>query len=408
MDTKHQAFIGRACNYFAQFLIIVALPFILPPEQFTQYNLIIPALMLGSAVIYGWLNGAAFRWAHKITENENEHLLSSISYYYFALLLISSLITGGLVMFGYVYESLIPLAIFSISIKDYLLKLSNANEDYPKFALANAAYMAGKFLFVALLYIFEIRSFDLILVLFIASELIFLVPFRKSFRAIKLIPLVQTLRALQEMLRYGGPLIAASIAVWIVSLSDRYILNHFSEKMAVANYILVCQLSSNAITVPLMFFITVFFPTLIRMERESGLEAAMQYNRAMLRRYYRYAPIYAVLVGCGLYIALKFFYTQYYPDALLIAIVMCAQLLCGASHFFNKRYELDNRTHLIAVAVFIAALINVACNLLFIPKFGAIGAAISGLIAYGSLIFVTANIGTLFSRGRTDLTGNIL
>jgi len=403
MNPKYYALMGRVFSYAAQFLIIILLPLILSPELFAKYNLVMPILMLGSSVLYGWLNGAAFRWSHKIVSSSSSTLGGSIAQYYLVLLLVSLLIAAGLLLAGRTYESLIPLAIFIISIKDYFSKLSNACEDYRKFAYANSLLFIGKIAFIIALQLLRISNFELILILFIVSELFFLPPFfNKAWRPQKIEPQV-TLATLKSMMGYGGPLITASIAVWIVSLSDRYILSIFADKTAVANYILVYQFAANAITIPLMFFITVFFPTLIRMERESGLETALQYNKKMLKKYYTFAPLYALSVGIALYIVLKMFYQKYQTDAWLIAIVMIAQLLCGASHFYNKKYELDNRTHLLATAVFISAFIDVISNFLLIPRFGAIGAACSALIAYGVLILVTANMDTLLSKNNKKL-----
>lgn len=403
MNTKLYAIAGRICGYIGQLLIIAALPLILSPELFAKYNLAMPILMLGSSVVYGWLNGAAFRWAHKIITSKDHIIKSAIIIYYIILFFISMLISMAIFSFGLTYESLIPIAVFTVSIKDYFLKLSNACEDYVRFFLANVLYLIGKILFVAALYKTETKNFELILALFIVSELFFLPPFVKKSCNFVQIGQKQFEQTLKEMLRYGGPLIIASISIWVISLSDRYILSYYADKISVANYILVYQFSSNAITIPLIFFITIYFPALLKIERENGLVVALQYNRSILKKYYVLSPIYATAIGVSLYFSMKFFYHKYQADALLIAMVMSAQVILGASHFYNKKYELDNRTHLIAISVFISAAIDVICNLIMIPRLGSMGAAYSTIIANLSLLIVTSNINKLTRKNNAPV-----
>jgi O-antigen/teichoic acid export membrane protein len=392
MTKKYYALIGRALSYAGQFLVILILPLVLTPELFAEYNLLVPALTLGSSIIYGWMNGAAFRWSHKIVSKNKNLIRNAISMYYLFFMILSLLTSAACVVAGYKYEAIFPIVIFCISIKDYFMKLSNSAEDYRAFAMANGYLLLGKILFVSSMFYLNIDNLTWVVIAFLLSEIIFIVPFLKEGNSFKHIRVSRILFAIRRMFSYGGPLIAASLAVWLVSLSDRYILAHYASPYDVANYVLTYQFSANIVTIPLMFFITVYYPKLIRMEREDGLENALKFNQSMLKKYLKWSPLYGVVAVAAIWALLTFVYHKYTADIYVIILIVSAQLVCGAAHFYNKKYELNNKTHYIALAVFFAALLNISMNLVVIPTVGALGAACSSLLAYIFLMYVTNNI----------------
>jgi O-antigen/teichoic acid export membrane protein len=294
------------------------------------------------------------------------------------------------ILCGKFHEAIFTLIIYVIAVKDFFLKISNSAEDYKKFALANAFLAFGKIIFLLILLI---RNDNILIILsvFLVSELFFLLPFVWRRSRQKSISLKRRASALVLMLSYGGPLVVASIAVWLISLSDRYILSFFLNTHEVANYIIIYQFSANAITIPVIFFITVYYPKLIRIDRELGLAAALEYNTKMLKKYFIIAPIFGVFISAVIWIAIKYLYKAYVADLFVIIIIICAQILCGAGHFYNKKYELNNKTHYIATAVLISAVVSVGSNFLLVPKMGLMGAALSSFAAYLFLLLFTMN-----------------
>lgn len=392
LNNRNYALAGRAFTYAGQFLVIAILPLVLTPALFAKYNLVLPALTLTSSMVYGWLNGAAFRWSHKILADNKQVLRNSITFYYLALLALSAFASLTLWIIGRPLEAIYPILIYAMSVKDYFSKLSNSAEDYRRFAIANGINLIGKIIFVFAIYFYSIGNFSLILVILTISEIVFIAPFTSRAHRLQRQSYRKHVKALSSALSYGGPLIAASLSVWLISLSDRYILAKFATDHAVANYVLIYQFCANAIGIPIAFFITVFYPKLMRMEREDGLENALKYNRDMLYKYLKVAPTYAIVIGLGIYMAMRYAYTAYEPNASVIALIMASQILCGASHFYNKKFELTNKTHLVAICVFVSSIVSVALNLLLIPQFGGVGAAISSFFSYALLLLVTANI----------------
>ncbi|BCG63742.1 MAG: hypothetical protein methR_P1470 [Methyloprofundus sp.] len=397
MKQRYYALIGRVLGYAGQFFIIAILPLILTPDLFAKYNLIVPLLMLSSSLAFGWLNGAAFRWSHKIVSKSRYIYRSSIAFYYTVLLIIMVLCSVTLSFMGYIYEAIFPFIVFVLSVKDYFLKVSNASEDYKKFAWTNGFVLIGKISFVLLVFKFNLNHIYWIMCAFLGSELFFIIPFIGIKRKIKTIRIKRYCYVLKRMLNYGAPLIAASMSVWLISLSDRYILAFYLSELEVANYVLIYQFAANSITIPIMFFITMYYPKLIKMERDIGLMSTLKYNNKMLNKYLLISPIYGIISICLIWILLDVVYKQYNADILLVTVIVFSQIFSGAGHFYNKKYELNNNTKYIAISVFFAAIINVVGNFYMIPRMGLIGASYSSLIAYLFLIIFTKRADKIMS-----------
>jgi O-antigen/teichoic acid export membrane protein len=67
---------------------------------------------------------------------------------------------------------------------------------------------------------------------------------------------------------------------------------------------------------------------------------------------------------------------------MIVPIISLSYVQLGAGWFFLHGILLQNKTQYLSVLVLVCALVNIGLNLIFIPMFGAIGAAFSTLIAY--------------------------
>jgi O-antigen/teichoic acid export membrane protein len=198
---------------------------------------------------------------------------------------------------------------------------------------------------------------------------------------------------------YGLPLVIQNVATWVISLSDRYLLKLWESTDSVASYILGYQLASSVITIPLTLAMTIIFPRAIRIDRDAGVHAALDYTYHMLGYYVRYIAIIALL-GCGIVIPFKHFvYPAYEFHPYVMVVIVLAQVVAGLLPFLSKEFELNGRTLVITKGIGLGAAANVGLNLALIPALGLTGAALATLAAYGmSVVYLY--------RGRT-YTGRI-
>jgi O-antigen/teichoic acid export membrane protein len=89
----------------------------------------------------------------------------------------------------------------------------------------------------------------------------------------------------------------------------------------------------------------------------------------------------------------------------IVPFVSSGVVLFGIYMLFAEVIKLSKRTKIFLVVFFIASLLNLGLNFIFVPYFGIIGAAITTLISYGLVVFVIGyksrqilkfNIGIIF------------
>ena len=84
----------------------------------------------------------------------------------------------------------------------------------------------------------------------------------------------------------------------------------------------------------------------------------------------------------GIWLLNRLFPVAYHSAAFVIPIVAVSISFYGVYYVFKSGLDVKRKTWLISIYTTVAALINVALNLLLIPHYGAMGAAVSTLFAY--------------------------
>ena len=188
---------------------------------------------------------------------------------------------------------------------------------------------------------------------------------------------------LREFLKFGLPTIPSNFSAWIVSSSDRYLIGYFLGIKYVAYYnpaySLGCLL--NFIIGPLGFLLPA---TLSKLYEERKIDEVRLYLKYLLK-YYLMIAIPAVF---GISILAKpiltILSTQEIAENshLIVPFISTSIMLFGIYTITFQILILKKRTDIAARTWIIAAILNFFLNIVFIPKFGIIGAATTTLIAY--------------------------
>ena len=193
---------------------------------------------------------------------------------------------------------------------------------------------------------------------------------------------------LSEFLKFGLPTIPSNFSAWIVSSSDRYLIGYFLGIKYVAYYNPAYSLGNllNFIIGPLGFLLPA---ALSKLYGEGKIDEVKLYLEYLLK-YYLIIAIPAVF---GLSILAK-------PILMILSIKEIAEksylvvpfvgvsiVLFGVYVIVVQILVLKKRTDVTAKIWIVAALLNFFLNIVFIPKFGIIGAAITTLLAY-TLAFI--------------------
>ena len=193
---------------------------------------------------------------------------------------------------------------------------------------------------------------------------------------------------LKQLLRLGFPFIFSGIAIWTLNMSDKLILNYFSGAAAVGIYSLADRFAN-------LFNIFLFNPSAIFWSPfffSYAAKRSSEKTKKVLNR----ALVYFFIAGCILYLAislgsgdvLRIFTTlfaakkEYWQAINLVPLLTLGPFLYLLSRQAGNALLLAKRPEFTATAFCIAAAVNIGLNFIFIPKFGALGAAITTVIAY--------------------------
>src|SRR6266849_3157974 len=190
----------------------------------------------------------------------------------------------------------------------------------------------------------------------------------------------------RNLLAFGIPIIFNFISYWELQLADRYLLSIFSSLAETARYGVAYTLGS-AISIVVLGPFTLAWPAALFSiaKRE---DAAQIYKLV-----FRWFSLFLLFTAFGLSLAGTIllhwlFPVSYHSGADIIPVVAVSLAFFGLYYVFGVGISITRKTWSTAILLAVAALVNVALNLVLIPHYGAMGAAASTLIAYVVLVAI--------------------
>jgi len=193
-----------------------------------------------------------------------------------------------------------------------------------------------------------------------------------------------------EMARYSFPLVVGNLAAWILSLSDRYVLEFFRGTHEVGIYSISYQISQNSIMLLVSLFTLAFSPLSIIVWEKQGEKDSQEFI-AKGTRYFLLLCIPGIIGISTLQnpILNVLSTPSYYEGAKIIPLVVLGVFFLGITQRFGAGLSFYKKTNLYMYCVIISGLLNLGLNFLLIPKYGYIAAALTTLISYAFLLFLT-------------------
>lgn len=184
---------------------------------------------------------------------------------------------------------------------------------------------------------------------------------------------------LKILIYYAFPLIPYTLCWWIISASDRWIINIFLGSSANGIY-------SIAYKFPAIFAIVIgIFQTAWTESAAENIESEdrEKYYQSIIDKSIRfYSSGSMMIIGVIPFIFLFLIKNDFTDAYNYIPILMLSSLLHGVSSMYGSIYFAYKKTKEVAWTAAISAILNVLINLIFIRKIGLYAAVFSTFIAY--------------------------
>lgn len=195
---------------------------------------------------------------------------------------------------------------------------------------------------------------------------------------------------LQQLLRYGVPLMGVSISVGLLNQIDKYLVTGYYGEELFGIYTSNNSIASGVFTMISVGIMRGVYPAVLQGWREGGQTQAKPLLDSGVRLYLLIAmPAVTGLAAISLPMSRFLFAEGYDAGAPVIAFTALAMLFMGLTEYANKAYELEQSTISVLQNSAISAVIKIIASLLLLRTFGFIGGAIGSVVAFASYFIIT-------------------
>ncbi len=185
---------------------------------------------------------------------------------------------------------------------------------------------------------------------------------------------------LEEVFKYGFPIVFYAISYLIFTFSDRYMLNWLSGKTDVGLYSFGYKMANFINLIFIQSFGLSYLPSVFKKEKEYDNKAF--YSKMLL--FYTVAVSFIILFFVATYefALIPFVKNKSYLVGLsIVPVISISFLIHGMNNFASIGLYLKNKTKLLVFTSTATAIMNIILNYWMIPKYGFMGAAYATLIS---------------------------
>jgi O-antigen/teichoic acid export membrane protein len=201
-------------------------------------------------------------------------------------------------------------------------------------------------------------------------------------------PLKLAISPMRPYLMYSLPLVPYSVLWWVNQLSSRYFIAHFLGLKKVGIY----SLSSNIIGKAFILYSViayVIYPHISSLWSKGDSDQVKRLLEKGGHLYLFFAiPITAGLTFLSAPIITLIAGKDFIVDPLLILAICIGSIFVGMYGIYEYIIDLSQKTYLALFILIITATLNVILNILFIPFWDIMGAAIATLLTYSCQVAI--------------------
>jgi O-antigen/teichoic acid export membrane protein len=192
---------------------------------------------------------------------------------------------------------------------------------------------------------------------------------------------------IRQIWRFGSPLIGWYAANQILNVSDRFFIEGFLSTDQVGIYSVNYALAASLIAAVMQPLLQAAYPVLVRSSAASSGSVAPQMGKLLLLVLCVLPPVVVLLTVFGPSFVRLVSDTPYVASRWVLATLALGVSCWHVALFLQKLMEIDGATAKLFGHIAFAALLNIVANVLLIPVFGILGAAVGTLAAYLVYLF---------------------
>lgn len=371
------------------FLVIPVYTRLFTPEEYGNYSLALATVSMFAIFTYMWLQNSTLRFfSHYRNKNELGTFYTTTFFYLGTTIVIISLLICVLawlrILSGFLLDYTLVIAGLLISTSLFMTLLtilrSDRRANYVSLFSCIAEVMTVA-IALALIFAFHMGVIALLL-----GELAIKI-LLTGFILIKfdVIPNISLKyldsHALWEFFSYGSPFILMSVSNWILSFSDRYIIQYFLNPGAVGIFFASAQLGNTPIDMISTVLVMAGYPLLIDNYEKNGDQS----TSSLLTTILKYFVVIIIPLVLGIFILAPDFTSlignEYSAASAIIPIMAMGAAFQGMRMFTGMGMQLKKKTLVMSASVIVVAIVKVAASLVLIPLYGVPGAAAASIIA---------------------------
>lgn len=376
----------RAVNGVLALGTIYILTRILSAEQYGFYALGIAGIGLCASVLFQWIAVAVSRFyaAHLFKPDA----LLTEAYRLFFRVAGAAMLIAGIFAVWHPVPAATPVLVLSVGVGAVAMGLhslgvqvANARGQPLRYGLLTASRGALALLGAVLFVQFGFGGVGAVLGMTLACVLsVIFFGARRQTNARHSSPELR-----RQMVVYGLPLTLTYVATMVVDISDRFMIGWWLGPSAVAGYAASYDLTQQTVGVALNVFFLASFPHITAAWEAGGAPAARQAMRPLSRALLLGAPLVTgIFIGLADDISQVFFGEAVRADAARVMpwVAFAIAVGCFKSYFLDVAFQLAKETHMQLRITVVMAVLNVVLNLMLLPKFGVVGAAMATAAAF--------------------------
>lgn len=189
---------------------------------------------------------------------------------------------------------------------------------------------------------------------------------------------------IKELLTYAIPLVPNAICWWVNNSSDKYFVRFFCDASATGIYAISYKIPSLLSTIMVIFFAA----WQISSVTDFGSEKSKRFYSSVFEK----TMLLNTFIGLMLIVFAKFLGGFLYENDFFCAWKYTIPLIIAfyfntLAAFMGSVYTASKKTKMLFVTSVVSAVVNIILNVIFIPKYGVLGAAIATIVSY-FVIFV--------------------